>query len=266
MWTGRARRRNIGPVAEPRTKVLGKAGKLLELLAANPGTTAPELAQLMAEPRPSVHRLVQDLVALGYVEPASRPGTYQLGLGLFRLGSVVASRLDVRERARPVMEEVHRALEETVYLVVRRGDDAVCIERVEGLHIRSMALQLGGSLPLHLGAGPRALLAFEPRESWDGYFQRATLEARTPRTPTTRAGLLALLEEARHRGYDISDEDVTVGIASVGAPVFDHTGSVRAALSVGGMRSALMDDGGEKAVKLVTEGAREVSRRLGFEP
>ena len=49
------------------------------------------------------------------------------------------------------MDELHRALEETVYLVIRRHDEAVCIDRIEGLHIRAMALQLGGSLPLHLG-------------------------------------------------------------------------------------------------------------------
>ena len=165
------------------------------------------------------------------------------------------------------MNEVHTALEETVYLVIRRHHEAVCIDRVEGLHIRSMALQLGGSLPLHMGAGPRVLLAFQPREYWDEYFAGVTLEARTPRTPTTKAGIVALLEEARHLGYAISDEDVTVGITSIGAPIFDHKGQVQAALSVGGMRSAVLGNGsGERAVKLVTEGAAEVSRRMGYQP
>jgi DNA-binding IclR family transcriptional regulator len=250
----------------PRVKVLGKAARLLKLLADNPDATVPALALLLGEPRPTVYRLVQDLAMLDYVEEGSRSGTYRLGLELFRLGSLVALRLDVREAAASVMHEIHKRLEESVYLVIPRGYEAVCIERIEGLRIRSMALQLGGSLPLHLGAGPRLLLAFQPRECWEEYFEEVKLEAMTPRTPTTKAGNVALLEEVRRAGYAISDEDVTVGIASVGAPIFDHTGQVGAAVSVGGLRSAVLgDDNGERAVQLVTEGAAEISRRMGYQ-
>ena len=251
----------------PRVKVLGKAARLLTLLADNPDATVPSLAVLLGEPRPTVYRLIQDLATLDYVEEGPRPGTYRLGLELFRLGSLVALRFDAREAAAPVMNEIHKALEETVYLVIRRGHDAVCIERVEGLRIRSMALQLGGALPLHLGAGPRVLLAYQPRNYWEDYFGEVKLEPLTPRTPTTKAGNVALLEETRHHGYAISDEDVTVGITSVGAPIFDHKGHIHAAISVGGLRAAVLGDGGgERAVELVTEGAAEISRKMGYQP
>jgi len=254
-------------MGSPRIKVLAKAARLLEVLAEFPDSTPASLAQRLGEPRSTVYRLIQDLAVLGYVEEGPRPGTYRLGLELFRLGSLVGLRFDVRERAAPVMNTIHAELEETVYLVVRRHHEAVCIDRIEGVHIRSMALQLGGALPLHLGAGPRVLLAFEPREYWDEYFAEVKLEPRTPRTPTTQAGIVALLEEARHLGYTISDEDVTVGITSVGAPIFDHTGRAHAALSVGGMRSAILGHGGgERAVELVSNGAAEISRRMGFQP
>lgn len=215
----------------------------------------------------TVYRLIQDLATLDYVEEGPRPGTYRLGLELFRLGSLVALRFDAREAAAPVMNEIHKALEETVYLVIRRGHEAVCIERVEGLRIRSMALQLGGSLPLHLGAGPRVLLAYQPHKYWDEYFGEVKLEPLTPRTPTSKTGNIALLEKARYDGYAISDEDVTVGIAAVGAPIFDHTGQVHAAISVGGLRAAVLGDAeGERAVQLVTKGAAEISRKMGYLP
>lgn len=254
-------------MAEPRVKVLAKVARLLQVLADNPGSTAPGLAQLLGEPRPTIYRLTQDLVTLGYVEEAARPGTYRLGLELFRLGSLVGLGLDVRERAVPLMNDIHKTLEETVYLVVRRGHDAVCIERIEGVHVRSMALHVGGSLPLHLGAGPRVLLAYEPRSYWDEYFAAVALKALTPRSPTTKAGLVALLEETRHVGYSVSDEDVTMGISSVGAPIFDHRGAIHAAISVGGLRSTVLGDGGgARAVGLVAEAAAEISRRMGYRP
>ena len=135
----------------------------------SPRGDARQLAELLGEPRTTVYRLLGSLEALDLVEPGAQPGTYRLGWKLMRLGAAVIERLDERQAALPVMERIHEATGETVFLLVRRGDDAVCIERLEGLRVQSLALRLGGSLPLHVGAGPRALLAWESRESGATY-------------------------------------------------------------------------------------------------
>ena len=54
-------------------------------------------------------------------------------------------------------------------------------------------------------------------------------------------------------------------IASLGAPIFDYTGSVRAALSIGGLKSLLLGADRETFTQLVVEGAREISAALGYE-
>jgi DNA-binding IclR family transcriptional regulator len=247
--------------------VLTKAGRVLTQLGESSDLTARELSIRLGEPRPTVHRLLQELAALGFVEPGPRRGTYRLGLELFRLGSLAAQRIDVREAAKAVMEEIHRALEETVYLVIRRRHEAVCIERIEGLHIRSMFLQLGGSLPLHLGAGPRAMLAFLPRPYWDEYFATAEFSSVTPQSPTTKGEVQQLLGDTLRTGYAISDGDVTVGIASVGAPIFDSTGQVVAAISVGGLAALILGDPRRNhVIELVTGGARRISEAIGYRP
>jgi DNA-binding IclR family transcriptional regulator len=181
-----------------------------------------------------------------------------------RLGAAVVERLDERQAALPVMERVHERVGETVFLLVRRSWDAVCIERLEGLRVRSLALRLGGSLPLHVGAGPRALLAWEPPAVWEEYVSTGRLAALTERTPTTRSTLFRELERTRRRGYAVSDEDVTPGIASLGAPIFDYTGDVRAALSIGGLKSLVLGDERDEFVALLTDGAREISTALGY--
>src|SRR5262249_54006467 len=160
---------------------------------------------------------------------------------LLRLGSAVIARLDERQAALPVMERVHEATGETVFLCVRRGDEAVCIERIDGLRVQSLALQLGGPLPLHAGAATRAPLAWEPRESWETYVAGTPeLHRYTSRTPATREELFAELEDTLRQGYAVSDEDVTPGIGSLAAPIFDYSGAVRGAISVGGMRQLLL--------------------------
>jgi DNA-binding IclR family transcriptional regulator len=244
--------------------VLAKAVALLDVIAEAGEATPARLAELTGEPRSSVYRLLASLQELGLVEPGRRRGTYLLGLKLFRLGSTVMSRFDEREAALPVMERINEETGETLFLCVRRGDEAVCIERIDGARVTLLALRLGGSLPLHAGGAARALLAFEPPAAWDDYLDRRPLEALTPRTPATREALIDDLRATRERGYAISDGDVTPGVAAVGAPIFDHTGAVRAALSIGGMRGTLLGEG-SRAVELVREGAAAVSRTLGHD-
>src|ERR687886_65269 len=154
-------------------------------------------------------------------------------------------------------------LGETTFLCVRRGYEAVCIERIDGARVTLLALALGGSLPLHAGAVTRAILAFEPREFWDEYVEHHGVEVFTPKTPASREALFAELEATRERGYAISDEDVTPGIAAIGAPIFDHSGRVRAGLSLGGMRDVLHGHESQ-ALEMLLEGAREISRALGY--
>jgi DNA-binding IclR family transcriptional regulator len=242
---------------------LAKAVHLLEQLAELQEATPRMLAELLDEPRTTTYRLLRSLEALDLVEAGAQQGTYRLGWKLMRLGAAVVERLDERQAALPVMERIHERTGETVFLLIRRDREAVCIERLEGLRVRSLALRLGGSLPLHAGAGPRALLAWEPREDWEAYVAERALESYTETTPTTRSDLFRELEATLAQGYAVSDEDVTPGIASLGAPVFDYTGAVRAALSIGGMKSLLLGDERDEFTQLVVEGAREISAALG---
>jgi DNA-binding IclR family transcriptional regulator len=243
--------------------VLAKATALLDRLGEEGECTPAGLSDLIGEPRSTVYRLLSSLQELEYVEPGSRRGTYRLSLKVFRLGSSVVSRYDERQAALPVMERLHEETGETIFLCVRRGLRAVCIERIDGRRVTLLELILGGSLPLHLGAAPCALLAFEPEEAWWTYLSQVDLEDRTPHTPITRERVIEQLRATRERGYAISDQDVTLGVGSVGAPIFGHTGHVRASLSVGGLRDMVLGEG-SRVPELVVSGAREVSQALGY--
>ncbi len=242
--------------------VLAKAMEILEHLAAEGELTPARIAELLDEPRSTVYRLCSSLQELGCIEAGTQRGTYRLGLKLFHLGSTVVERFDQRVSALPVMQHLHDETGETVFLCVRRGLEAVCIERIDGARVMLLDLRLGGSLPLHLGAAPRCLLACEPEGAWRAYLEAAPLERRTPRSPVTRKAVLAELRATRERGYAVSDQDVTLGVVSVGAPIFDHSGRVTAALSIGGLRE-VVGDRGSHVTELVVNAATEVSRSLG---
>src|SRR3954449_4659488 len=244
--------------------VLSKAGALLDCLS-DGELTAAELTVRMGEPRTTVYRLIASLCELELIDAGSRRGTYRLGLKLLRLGGVVVASFDERPLARPIMEEIHEATGETVFLCIRRGLEAVCIDRIDGTRVQSLALKVGGTLPLHAGAASRALLAFESETLLERYLQERPLEALTPQTPTTPAQLREALAEVRRTGIAISDQDVTSGIAAVGAPIFGLDGQIRAALSTSGIREEILGEQSQ-ATQLTAEGAAEISRQLGYRP
>ena len=242
--------------------VLDKAVALLDLLAARGDLTSAEIATELSEPRSSVYRLLASLQLHDMVQAAPERGHFRLGLHLLALGGAAVARMDVREAALPEMQRLHSETGETVFLVIRRNHEAVCIERIEGERVQSLALRLGGALPLYVGAGPRALLAFESEELWDEV-SAGKLERPTPLAAATRRELLPMLREVHENGYAISDEDVTLGIAAIGAPIFDHTRSVRAALSLSGTKPLILGDA-KAMVSRVLEASERVSHALGY--
>jgi DNA-binding IclR family transcriptional regulator len=162
------------------------------------------------------------------------------------------------------MERIHEQIGETTFLCVPRGDEAVCIERIDGKQVNLLALSLGGSMLLHTGSAPRALLAFQPEPTWDAYLDRVNLDAFTPKSFTSRNAVIDELRATRERGYAISDEDVTPGVASIGVPIFDHTGRVKASLSIGGLRDSILGEG-SRTLELARDAAAEISRTLGHD-
>lgn len=245
--------------------VLGKISALLEVLAAREQATAAELADLLGEPRSSVHRMLRQLNEIGWIEPSDARGQWSVGLHLFRLGSSAVRRMDVRKAALPHMRELNETTGETVFLVVQRGVEAVCIERIEGRWVQSIALVLGGSMPLHVGAGPEALLAWlddAQHRTWLIHAAEHGLEQMNRGTPPTVSQIEAELKEIRERGYAISDRNVTPGIAAVGAPVFDFRGRVVGALSVSGIAESILTPRLD-VPELLLEAARRTSFDLG---
>lgn len=248
----------------PSLDLIVKVDAVLAVLEAHGETSAAEIAEQIGEPLSSVYRLLQSLTAVGWVDRGWRRGTYRLGLLMLSIGGRLEDTLDIRVIALPALRGLREQIGVTSFLWVRRGTRAVCVERLGGQAVRSLAIRLGSSLPLYAGAAPRALLAFLPAAE-----QRAVLKAPSqpgdPARPET-SQIRADVEHVRRDGYAVSDGGVTPGIAAFGAPVFNHRGELEAAISISGLRAQLLGAHREANVALLLAAAHEVSRGLGLEP
>jgi len=245
--------------------VLGKVRSVLETLA-DAGKAGPsEVAVRIGINKSTAFRLLNSLERIGLLD-RDGAGSYTLGLWLMELGSLVETRLDLRKIAEPELELLRRDTGLTVFLIVRHAHQATCIDRIAGSDVDVMRLRLGGTLPLHCGAGGRVLLASLSGTELDSYFRHAPFDRLTPHTLSSKDELLADIELTRERGYALSMEDVTIGVAALGVPVFDSSKKVVAAISVSGLRHEFEDERLGVLVARTCASAARVSTALGARP
>lgn len=246
--------------------MLTKADAVISTLASHGEITASELAGIVNEPVSSVYRLLSTLSLVGWVGPGSRRGLYRLGIFFMRIGVLAEDQIDIRERAMPALRELWDLTGQTVYLCLRDDLRAVCIERLDGGDVRSMAMRLGATLPLVVGGAPKSLLAFLPEEECQDVLDRTFQTTFAERIPESRDVVTGMLEMIRLNGISLSDGDVTPGVSAIGAPVFNHRGELEAAVSVSGIHEHVLGDGvRDRNIQAVRQCADAVSTALGWQ-
>jgi DNA-binding IclR family transcriptional regulator len=240
-----------------------RAMRLLDLFdRGRPEMPLAEFARRSGYSKSTTYRLLVTLVEAGWLE-RSPAGAFRLTIKAFQVGSVLVDSLELRQEAAPIMTKMAAELDEAVYLVVAAGTRAVCLERIDsGQGVRMAELYVGGSQPLNLGAGPRALLAFDEDRLLPPLLEEG-LSKRTQYSLVDPADLLSDLAETRQRGYSISDEDVTAGIGAIGAPILGPDGVAVAALSYGGLRQHVLPPRPTQVARLL-QACHEISTRLGY--
>ena len=247
-------------------ELISKAGAVLDILEQHKEASAADLAAVLGEPLSSVYRLLQSLTTTGWVDRGSRRGAYRLGLSLMTIGGLVEDHLDIRDASLPSLRELVDATNVTSFLCVRRGPRAVCLERIEGFAVQSLAMLLGGSLPLYAGAAPRALLAFLPVAEQSAILKDTSQQLRDDPPRPDDQDIIADIARIRAAGYSVSDGDVTPGIAALGAPVFNHRGEVQGALSLSGLRGQVLNPASvDDTIELLRHSAGKASAALGWE-
>lgn len=209
----------------------------------------------------TVLRLLRTLEHAGWLE-RTEDAEFRLTSRPFQVGSILIGDMQLRTVAQPVLRELASRHGHPTYLIAPGGARAICLERVDGGGVRLLYLDVGGSIPYYLGAGPRVLLAYREDELLP-QLEAEGLTARTPATVTDLTVLKRELAEIREQGYSVSIEDVNEGVAAIGAPVRDRTGKVVGSLSVSGVAQVLMPECESVAEDLV-EQCRLLSARLGF--
>lgn len=221
-----------------------------------------ELSQRMELTRSTTHRLANALINRGFLTYLPRDG-YQLGPKLIQLGFLAQSQADIVQIARPRIEELAAATEDTVHLGRLDADHALYLDKIPGRRRVDISSRIGDRQPLTSTGLGKALLIDAPEGEWERLFA-ADQAAGAPRAEhDTWFERMRGYAEAGH-AYDLEEnEDL---IRCVAAPVRDVSGRIVAAISVSSA-AQYMDDDRMAAMSADVRGTAEaISRDLGWSP
>ena len=193
-----------------------------------------ELAELTGLPKSTVARLTYTLTKLGYLEFLPSIEKYSLGIGALTLGQTYLAGLDVREVARPLMQQLADDAGATVALGAHHGQDMVFLDITHGNQVFMMRVAIGQRVPHGMTALGRAYIAAlseDEREAFSRDYKKRVKPADWPR-------IEELTQQAIHDyekyGFCFSLGDWSDDVFAAGVPMISNDRSKILAFSCSG--------------------------------
>lgn len=241
-----------------------RAVRVLDELSASPdGLGVSEVARRIGVNASSASRLLATLERGTLVE-REPGGRYRLGLHLVTLADGVLARLDVRDRARPILRRLVAETGESATLSIPAGREAVTVDFVPSeASVVSMA-RLGRASSAHATSVGKVMLAFGSATSLgDDSLDGLELIAYTPRTIVDAETLAAEVGEVRRRGWAQAVGERDSDLSGVAVPVSGRSAGLVAILGVQGPLTRLAEARVQEVLTLLQNAARELSQALG---
>ena len=193
-------------------------GRLEAILASFEGCdnslALSEISHRVGMPKSTVHRLANQLCAVGWLERNS--GGYRVGLKLLELGSVALQRTGLREVAFKHLHSLAQRTGLAVHLAILDHGEVVYLDRVATTRV-SLPTRVGGREPAYCTALGKAMLAFEDPASQAAAL--TSMRRRTEFTITEPRAMQAALDSARQTGSAFDREEAYRGISCIASPI-----------------------------------------------
>jgi len=214
-----------------------------------------ELAERCRLPKSTVSRLTYTLTKLGYLRYVEAARKYQLGTATLALGSSMLAKFDVRQLARPLMQELADYTRGSVALATRDRLSMIYVENCRGNAPFVINLDVGSRLPIATTAIGRAYLAVcPPPERRDLMEQVRELDELA--WPAIRQGIEEAIRQHAELGVCASFGEWQKDVNAIAIGFQPGGGRPPMAISCGGVafamsREYLLDDVKPRLIALV---------------
>lgn len=242
---------------------IARASLVLSALAGagDSGMRLTDIVQSTRLSKTAAHRCLAGLTLHGLASYEPDLARFFLGDRIFVWAATARSRYELAERAAPFLRRLADETEDTVYFMVRRGDEAICLGRAEGsFPIKTLTLSVGDRRPLGTNTGGIAIMAFLDASEIDRVLRDG--KAARQAYPISDSELRNRLADAQARGHSSIDGQIMRGMSGVGVPVRNPAGTPVAALSVAAISSRLERARRDRIVAIVKAEAKRMEAEL----
>jgi DNA-binding IclR family transcriptional regulator len=200
-----------------------------------------ELARRCGLPKSTISRLTYTLTRQGYLVPATdgKGGTgYRLGSAVLALGGAMLARLDMRQLARPLMQDLADSSQAMVSLGIRDRLSMIYVENCRSESALTLSLDVGSRIPLAQTAMGRAYLAGCSDTERSDLLAQIRAQDETA-WPALLAGIEVALAQHREHGCCVSFGDWQKDVNAIAAAFRPEGGRAVMVVSCGGPRFSL---------------------------
>lgn len=224
---------NTGSSAERSLRLLAhlaKTGRPLSLA---------DLAEHLALPKATAHRLCTQLLDTGFMARDTKERDFVVGPALRQLAFDTLNHGTLRGLRHEVLAALVAQIGETCNLTTLDGATVLYLDRVEAPWPWRLTLAVGEHVPLHCTASGKLFLAMMTPKPRNAMIDQLSLKPMTEHTITAASALRKECDAIAAAGYAVDHEEFIAGLLAIAVPVRDTNGSVRAALAVHAPRSRL---------------------------
>jgi DNA-binding IclR family transcriptional regulator len=256
------------PTSGSATGTVERVLKLLAILADAAGSVSiKEVAEQLALPPSTVHRLLQLLKAGGFAQGAPESRQYAIGPQFYRVAARVTSVVTPAEIAQPFLEQLARMFDEAVVFGLHLPEQGKMsfVGRADGAQRLKYQIDMFTPVSLVWGASGKAILAYLPTDRIKAAW---TAEAASPGNGETRPSLRALnadLGAVRERGFATSNGEKLPDARGIAAPVRNARGVIGSICLTAPVSRTLAIDV-EEIGRQVADTAEVLSIALGAPP
>ena len=246
-----------------RVSTINRAVQVVELLARRGPLGVRAIAQNLALPLGSTHRLLQDLNSETVVE-RTPDGEWELSYRLAQIVGIQLERVQLPRLVRPILEELASETREAAFLAVPSRDEVVYLDKVQTDLQLQLNVEVGTRRPMYCTGLGKAILAFLPEVQLEQVLNTSSMRPFTPRTITDPMMLRLELERTRERGYAVDHEEIIAGVHCVAVAILNHAARPIGAISVAGTTPKAEGERLEALVSRLKNAGEHVSRRIGY--
>lgn len=222
--------------------------KVLETVAEHQPIGVADLSRMMGETKSSLQRALVTLADCKWIRKAGNSTRWELSERIHTIAWLGQSHSDLRNRARPHLENLRQQTGETIVLESPEDGRMVIVEAFESRHVVRTSAAVGMIVQVETSASGLAILA------WLDEAGQTALLGHPP-----DAAMKARLDHVREQGHSLDQGGQISGLTNIGAPVFEG-GQPVAAVVLGAPSERMPKSLHRKTADLVIQTARALSR------